>query len=185
MDFEALAQKIESATRAAFKEMFQQHGAEDIYAFALYSDEGAMTVCPSTNTVAFLNGLTAEEKEELPYYKFEPAEWAYEMQGADAAFNEISHTLSTELAKNDFQNEYEEEAVFEAFRQGLFDCCIAVLEKLKAEGFFNRLAGKEIFLLFTASEYEFPKSELTDIVKRLNNDTYAQEYFAWMKTWSA
>jgi hypothetical protein len=185
MDFEALAQKIESATRAAFKEMFQQHGGEDIYAFALYSDEGAMTVCPSTNTVAFLNGLSAEAKEELPYYKFEPAEWAYEMQGADDAFNQISKALYTELTKNSYQNEYEEEAVFDTFRQGLYDCCIAVLEKLKAEDFFNSLAGKEIFLLFTASEYEFPKSELADIVKRLNNDVYEQEYLAWMKTWSA
>ena len=185
MNFEALSLKIEQATRDAFKEMFQQHGAEDIYAFALYSDEGAMTVCPSTNTVAFLNGLTAEEKEELPYYKFEPAEWAYEMQGADNAFNEISKTLDEELSKNDFQNEYEEEAVFNAFRKDLYDCCIAVLEKLKEEGFFKSLAGKEIFLLFTASEYEFSKSELTDIVKRLNNDAYAEEYLAWMKNWSA
>ena len=185
MNFDALSLKIEQATREAFGEMLQQHGAEDIYAFALYSDEGAMTVCPSTNTVTFLNNLSAAEKEELPYYRFEPAEWAYEMQGADNAFNEISKTLDEELSKNDFQNEYEAEAVFDAFRQGLYDCCIAVLEKLKAEDFFNRLAGKEVFLMFTVSDYEFPKSELTNIVKRLNNDTYAQEYLAWMKTWSA
>ena len=30
---------------------FENYGAEEIYGFALYSDEGAMTVCPSTNTL--------------------------------------------------------------------------------------------------------------------------------------
>ncbi len=183
-DFEVLKPRIEAATKAAFTEMFQQHGAEEIYAFALYSDEGAMTVCPATNTVAFLNGLSAEEKKELPYYKFEPAEWKYEMVGADAAFNEISKLLDTELSKNNFQNEYEEEAVFKAFQDQLYSVCVAVLTKLKSEDFFKKIVGRDLFLLFWVSEYEFEKEELIRMVTALNNDAYKEEYLAWMKTWT-
>ena len=51
MNFEAFKQEIEVATKKAFIEMFENYEAEEIYGFALYSDEGAMTVCPSTNTL--------------------------------------------------------------------------------------------------------------------------------------
>lgn len=53
MNFIQLQQKIEEASKKSFLEMYEQHKEEDIYAFALYSDEGAMTVCPSTNTIRF------------------------------------------------------------------------------------------------------------------------------------
>lgn len=37
---------------------------------------------------------------DITYYKFEPAEWKYEMQGADQEFNEISNLLREELDKH-------------------------------------------------------------------------------------
>ncbi|MXV37827.1 DUF4303 domain-containing protein [Flavobacteriaceae bacterium Ap0902] len=83
MNFQALQTKIEKATKRAFIEMFEKHADEGIYSFALYSDEGAMTVCPATNTLDFINNLSEDEREDLPYCKFEPAEWKYEMIGAD------------------------------------------------------------------------------------------------------
>ena len=70
MNFEALKQEIEVATKKAFIEMFENYGAEEIYGFALYSDEGAMTVCPSTNT---LKHLMTVDQDDLTYYTFEPA----------------------------------------------------------------------------------------------------------------
>ena len=51
MNFTELKNKIEIAAKQAFLEMFEKHGKDEIYAFALYNDEGAMTVCPSTNTM--------------------------------------------------------------------------------------------------------------------------------------
>lgn len=180
MNFKELEQKIENATKKAFIEIFNEHKNEEIYGFALYSDEGAMTVCPSTNTVAFLKDL---DKEELTYYKFEPVEWKYEMVGAVEEFNDICRDLSAELEKNDYENEYEDEEIFIAFRNRLFNLCISVLKKLKNEDFFKNIVGKDIFLTFTVSDFEFNNDEIENIIIELNDNDYKEEYLNWMKTW--
>ncbi|SFE50542.1 protein of unknown function [Chitinophaga sp. CF118] len=181
MNFDTLRQKIEEATKKAFIEMFENYGADEIYGFALYSDEGAMTVCPSTNT---LKHLTTVDQDDLTYHKFEPAEWKYEMKGADEEFNEICIQLRTELEENEFldNHEYNEEW-FLKFQSQLYKTCIGVLEKLKNEGFFNKIVGKDIFLTFTVSEYEFETKDLENIINKLNDDAYKTEYLDWMKTW--
>ncbi|KPH14718.1 DUF4303 domain-containing protein [Chryseobacterium sp. ERMR1:04] len=175
MNFEILQQSIEKATKKAFLEIFNAYGSDSIYAFALYSDEGAMTVCPSTNT---LKHLDSADQEDLTYYKFEPAEWKYEMQGADQEFNEIGNQLRAELDKNEEDNEW-----FLQFQKTLYDTCINVLEKLKNENFFKQITGKEIFLTFTVSEYEFENNDIKNIINRLNDNEYNSEYLDWMKTW--
>lgn len=43
-----LKQQIEAAPKKAFLEMYEKHDAENIYSFALYNDEGVMTVCLSS-----------------------------------------------------------------------------------------------------------------------------------------
>lgn len=173
MNFTELKVKIENATKQAFIEMFEKHKEEEIYAFALYSDEGAMTVCPSTNTVEFLK---KQDQEDFLYYKFESAEWKYEMVGADDLFDEIS-TLCRETV---FSMEDHE---FGKFQKQLYQICIEVLEKLRSENFFKQIAGKDIFLLFTVSDYEFSKRDLQQIITSLNNNEYRDEYLEWMKTW--
>ncbi|MEN7548603.1 DUF4303 domain-containing protein [Rapidithrix thailandica] len=181
MNFKELEQKIESATQKAFIEIFNTHKDEEIYGFSLYSDGGAMTVCPSTNTIDFLNNLDEEEKEELSYYKYEPAEWKYESVGAEEEFNNISTELRTELEKDDFKNE--EKETFITFRNHLFKTCINVLNKLKKEAFFKNIVGKDIFLIFSVSDFEFENKELEKIVIELNDNDYKDEYLKWMKTW--
>ncbi len=184
MDFKELALKIEKATQKAFIEMYDKHKEEEIYSFSLYSDGGAMTVCPSTNTIDFLNNLSEKEKQYLTYYKFEPAEWKYEMIGADEEFDEICKKLRTELEKNNFDNEYTNEKTFLAFRTQLFQICYDVLKKLKTEDFFKNIAGKDIFLIFSVSDYEFDTMKIENMIKELNNSEYSNEYLQWMKTWS-
>lgn len=175
MNFETLKQKIEEATKKAFIEMFEKYGADEIYGFALYSDEGAMTVCPATNT---LKHLTTVDQNDLSYYKFEPAEWKYEMQGAEIEFNKICEELRNELDQNDDNDDW-----FTDFQKQLFDNCINVLEKLKNEKFFNTITGKNIFLTFTVSDYEFEENVLKNIITRLNDNEYKTEYLEWQKTW--
>jgi hypothetical protein len=175
MDFENVKQEIERATKQAFIEMYEKHGAEQIYAFALYSDEGAMTVCPATNTRQY---LATVDQSDLAYFTFEPAEWKYEMQGADKAFNAICDALRQAV----FENE-DDEAWFKQFQRQLFDTCIDVLEKLKNENFFRQIIGKDIFLTFTVSDYEFNHKEIKNIINRLNSSEYKTQYWDWMKTW--
>ena len=177
MDFEILRQNIEEATKKAFIEMFEKNGADEIYAFALYSDEDAMTVCPSTNTLKYFSNLD-EDEDGMAYYKFSPPEWKYEMQGANKEFSEICSELREELKNN------EDEEWFYRFQKQVFNTCIEVLEKLKNENFFKNIVGKDIFLTFTVSDYDFEEKEgFKEILTRLNDNEYKTEYLNWMKTW--
>lgn len=177
MNFIQLQQKIEEASKKAFLEMYEQRKEEGIYAFALYSDEGAMTVCPSINSIQFLQ--QNEDEDDRLYYKYEPAEWKYEMQGANQEFNAISKALYDEVMKIS-----DDEEAFTQFRETLFSVCIDVLEKLKNEKFFSQIIGKDIFLTFSVSDDAFSAKELENIINRLNENEYKTEYLNWMKTWS-
>lgn len=181
MDFNILENKIEKAAKNAFIEMYEKHKEEGIYCFALYSDDGAMTVCPATNTNDFIKDF---EEEDLDYYKFESAEWKYEMMGADEEFDEICKILYDELSKNNYENEYSDEKVFYKFRNQLFQTCINVLKKLKKEDFFKKLIGTDIFLQFTVSDYELDRDEVRKMIIELNDNHYKDEYLKWMKTWA-
>lgn len=176
-DFKKLEIEIEEATRKAFQEMVVNYNHEDIYAFALYSDEGAMTVCPSTNTEDF---LAKKDKIDFTYYKFEPAEWHYEGKGAKVEFSKISNQL---YHVTEVEMENEDDEVFEAFQQELYQTCINVLLKLKQENFFRNLIGKDIFLMFSVTDYEYDRDKLKEMIVLLNDNAYQQEYLDWMKTW--
>ncbi len=174
-DFQRFQQQLTQATRDAFLELLATNPTERFYSFALYSDEGALTVCPSANTLAH---LAAQPPEDLPYVKFEPAEWAYEMRGAAAQFDELSRQLRTHVL-----HEALAEKEFEQFRQQLYTTCVAVLDELRQQRFFDQAAGREVFLLFSVSDGDTPAAELAQLVKRLNENAYCAEYLAWLASW--
>lgn len=172
IDFQALKSQLTQAARTAFTEVLAQHRAEGIYSFALYSDEGAMTVCPATNTLAH---LATQAPDDLPYAKFEPAEWRYENVGAAAQFDAIGRQLRAKTL-----DEARTEEDFEEFRQQLYSMCVAVLDELRQEDFFNQAAGREVFLLFSVSDSDTPAAELAQLAQQLNHNTYRDEYLAWL-----
>jgi len=174
-DFDSLKKKIEEATIEAFKEMVSKHKAEGIYAFALYSDDGAMTVCPATNT---LEHLKKADKDDFEYYKFSEAEWAYEGEGANEKFEDICTIVRNEVLEKEDDGKW-----FKKFQGKLYEICIEVLKELRDKKFFTNTLGSEIFLNFEATEYEFPKKKTREIISLLNNDDYKNEYFLWMKSW--
>lgn len=65
----------------------------------------------------------------------------------------------------------------------MYTACIEVLEKLKNENFFRQITGRDIFLIFTVSDYEFEKQDLKNIIISLNDNEYKREYLEWMDTW--
>lgn len=178
-NFRELGLIIESATRKAFIEMVELHKGERIYAFALYSDEGAMTVCPSTNTLDFLD---TRPQSNPPYYKYEPAEWKYEGDGADVDFSVICGELFDEV-ENEKYYEDEDGVLFEVFQSQLYKTCVEVLIKLKKENFFRDVLGYDIFLMFSVTDFELDRSFLTEMIIALNEDPYRTEFLNWMKTW--
>ena len=174
-DFPRFQQQLTQATQAAFRELLAAHRAEDFYSFALYSDEGALTVCPAANTLAH---LAAQPPEDQAYAKFEPAEWAYERRGAEAQFEELSRQLRTHVLGEDLAAE-----AFEQFRQQLYATCVAVLAELRQQQFFDQAAGREVFLLFSVSDSDTPVAELAQLVKQLNHNAYRAEHLAWLASW--
>lgn len=180
MNFIELKSEIEVATRNAFLEMFKEHEKEGIYAFALYSDEGAMTVCPATNT---LEHLEKQSKDDYLLVKYEPAEWKYEGQGASELFDNICKLCFKKVSEME-ENDKIYERDFGKYQNQLYETCIEVLEKLKSENFFKQIVGKDVLLLFTATEYVFKKEKYQEIITRLNDNDYKKEYLNWLETWT-
>ncbi|MCD2425809.1 DUF4303 domain-containing protein [Niabella pedocola] len=162
---------IEAATRTAFTELINRSDKERIYSFALYSDEDAVTLCPAANTLEYLE--KAADTDALPYYTFEPVEWKYEMEGAAAAFDAISRQL-WQINQQQAQ----------PFGEQLQEICVAVLLRLRNEGFFDTMAGREVFLLYHISDYDWAPGVPEKIVTQLNDNTYRQQYLNWIQTWN-
>jgi hypothetical protein len=177
IDFQDLKRQLRQAAQAAFTEVLTQHRAEGICSFALYSDEGALTVRPATNTLAH---LATQPPEDLPYAKFEPAEWRYENVGAAAQFDAIGRQLRTQVL-----DETLEDKEFEQFRQQLYATCLDVLTELQQQGFFEQAARREVFLLFSVSDGDTSAAELAQLANRLNHNANRDEYLAWLASWEA
>jgi len=92
MDFDSLKQQIKKAAKNAFLENVTKHG-EEICAFALVSDDGAMTVVPYTNTKTHLLKMQKEDPVYKEVYEFEPSEW----YTSDGANDEINNNLQKDI----------------------------------------------------------------------------------------
>ena len=173
-DFNSFKLEMEEMARAAFKYYVEKH--DDIYAFSLYSDEGAMTVCPGGNTVSFLDENGADDYE---YYKFSPEEWLYQGDGADELVGKLCNKL------RDVLDEYEDDdSWFEWFQENLYQSCFGVLLKLKNGDFFRKTAGRDSFLIFAVTEFEMAPEKLKSMAQALNDNSYAPEYLDWVESWS-
>jgi hypothetical protein len=174
-DFQHFRQQLTLATRDAFLELLAAPRAESLYSFALYSAEGALTVCPAANTLAH---LATQPPANLPYAKFEPAGWACEMRGTAAQFGELSRQLRTYVLAEALPL-----PALQPFRQRLYATCVAVLDELRQQRFFDQAAGREVFLLFSVSDSDTPAAELALLIQRLNHNAYRAEYLAWLARW--
>ncbi|WP_152392799.1 DUF4303 domain-containing protein [Paenibacillus guangzhouensis] len=182
-DFSILRQEIKTAAMQAFAEMNERCSEEQVIAFALYSDEGAMTVCPAVNTDIHLDRMVTGNAEDALYFKYEPAEWKFEGQGAEEAFGSICSQLRSFVLMNGRSSSHED-GNFEAFREELYETCIGVLEELVCSGFFARYAGRDIIVLFAVSDYEYEPEWYMRMIQRLNaDDAVRKECEVYVKEW--
>ena len=163
-----LTQSIKAAAEKAFRTAMNFHPNEEFCAFGLYSDEGAMTVCPSSNTKSYLAQKIKVDPEEKLYYKWSTAEWKLEFYGHEW-FEEIDKILKAFHTKKHNQKD------FENFQSKLFESCVLALEQLKTEGLFN-----DAIVVFSVSDYINTPLEISWI-KRLNNNNEAEEFEKWAK----
>ena len=177
-DFAKFSLKVEQAARSAFRELVLAHPNESVCAFALYSDDGAMTVCPSTNTQSHLDRRLTAFPDEVDYYTFSPAEWAFEAKGATVAFGELCSELREHVMSPHLQSDE-----FDAFQRDLAESCIAALERLRREVFFEGTVGRNVLLLFQASPGDVDATTERLMIQRLNDAPVVEQHRRWTETW--
>ena len=167
-DFALLQTLVALAARLAFDCVRRAHPGQHIDAFALVSDDSAMTIGCMANSREAL--AASEYGEEM---RWNPAEWPFDDGGAyfDSAYRlllQVHRALPFDVD-------------FATFRAGAFDACIAALAQLDAEGCFG--AGDrrdDCVLLFEVSDSE----PVDGALARLNPPAVVARYAAWMASWA-
>lgn len=172
--FEHLGQAILAAARAAFAEISERHPTDPVRAFALYTDSGAMTVCPSMAPASYFARIPQDEPDDVDYYRFSPAEWPLECEGAASAFDAICSQLRGQL-------EQLPDGGFGAFKARLIETCVQSLEVLRRE--MHGETGDEFLWLVTVSDEDEPAPARNARVRRLNAPGVAHAFEAWSSTW--
>lgn len=163
-DFKQLQREIIVASLEAIKEMQALHPDEKIIAFALYSDDGAMTVSHAINTEQHLHQCKEDDPEYWLDYKFAPAEWKCEAAFCKDVFDEISHKVSEAAGKPNTN--------FSTFKKQLFQTCFDALQEIKKH--FN----DEILWLFAVSDSEITQEQI-DWLYSLNGNDTGKEFEEW------
>ena len=163
-DFALLQALVAHAAHLAFDCVRRAHPDQHIDAFALVSDDSAMTIGPAANSREAL--AASEYGEEMLW---NPAEWAFDDGGAyfDSAYRLLLQA----------HRELPFDVDFDTFRSGVFDACIAALARLDAEACFGAGAQREEFvLLFEVSDSE----PVEGVMARLNPPAVVARFVRWM-----
>lgn len=172
MDFNKLREEIENTSEQCFAALREKYSKDNICSYALYSDAGAMSISPAINTKNNLIEMCKDDPEDCVYYKWTPAEWDHEFEGAKY-FEDISQKLQEESKKLDTLEE------FTAFRNHVYKACLESLKNLVENGFFSKEA--DYIIVFTISDAEDFESEIK-WVEQLNNEKNVKEFSNWVKS---
>ena len=143
MDWVDLETRIYDAAKSAFSSLKNAHPNEEFYVCALYTDSGAMTVCPSANSFRGLEEKVSQEDEEdrspevVQYYKWASSEWVYEAWRSEE-FKGVCKSLRESAESSDF----------ESFQSKLFLAMTNALLLLKNEDFFQDFNAHQSPVLF-------------------------------------
>jgi len=176
-DYALLQTQLQTAVRQALQAMRSAH-PQAINAFALITDEDAMTISAMANSAEALAQTVADygsdgdavSDDEIMW---SPAEWSYGEGAHDGgAFFDSAYRLLLQAHRGP-----PFEADFETHRAAVFETCIAALEQLDREGCFGSGAEREQFvLLFEVSDNE----EVEGAMARLNSVTVQERWQAWV-----
>lgn len=145
-DFSDFQREIADAARATFRALRAQHPDEHFYAFALYTDSGAMTVVPAANSVEGLRRIREQQAvpDDDPWYAWGFSEWAYAAAEA-SPFNAICGKLADDLLSPQFVR-----SRFSEFSRQLHAEMIGALRLLDREGLFGTGDERAAITLFVS-----------------------------------
>lgn len=170
MDWNNLESQVYTLSKKAFLNLLDDHSNEKFYAFALYTDSSAMTICLAANSLEKLNEKIDEEDDEdktdeaISYFKWTSSEWAYEAFEGDA-LAEINRALREDKERSEFNN----------FAQRLINSMTNVLASLVSEDFFKRKSIiEEVVVFVTITDDDVAQSIENVSAKLLNTDNSLQ-----------
>jgi hypothetical protein len=192
VDLSSVRGQIAEAARRAFTDARSQHPDETFYAFALYSDDDAMTVVPTCNTEqgyercvkryqknkSYMDSITSRGiafSDSLSSFRWGTDEWAYGGAGVEH-FKTVNKLINAE-------GQYDEDDPdeFVQFKGQVFATMVLGLRDLDAEGFFG--TGRQrrgITLLCSISDSPCAVWLYEESARRLNPRPV---YQAFSKQW--
>ncbi|RQU04049.1 DUF4303 domain-containing protein [Burkholderia cepacia] len=164
------ADEIADAARVTYRALLAAHPGEHFYAFALYTDSGAMTVVSAANSEEGLMRIREQmevgDDEDAPEFTWATGEWAYEAAESDS-FNPLCKKLADTVLGPNFP-----EANFGQFFKSLQSDMIEALRLLDQEGLFGTGAEREKITLFVTISDDNGAEELeNESAKILNPPT--------------
>ena len=158
VDFLRLRKLVRDAAKKAFADLRKAHPGETFYAFALYTDDGAMTIIPAANSEEGFRRAAEKygysKPDQLAWIRWSTAEWAYEAAGGehfDAAHEQLN------LPNRDTGPEDK----FVHFLGNLIESMVGALKDLDDEGFFGEGEASEAVTLFVT----ISDSDLADAIE--------------------
>ncbi|MCA8019809.1 DUF4303 domain-containing protein [Burkholderia metallica] len=147
-DFSDFQREIADAARATFRALRALHTDEHFYAFALYTDSGAMTVVPAANSVEGLRRMRTQQAiaddDPAPWCTWGFAEWAYAAAEA-SPFNALCGKLADEVLSPQFV-----QSRFAEFSRQLHTDMIEALRLLDRDGLFGTGEARAAITLFVS-----------------------------------
>lgn len=152
IDFDALRRDIRAAAEETFADLRARYPG-DVCGYALYSDSDGITVCCAANTREHLAAALAEYPDAAEMCRWSPAEWGYEGIGG-SVFARLSKRLYTHWYAGIDDPGFDADA----FRNQVYEACVATLESLAHEGFFGG-TDREDVVVFAVSDDEHPERD--------------------------
>jgi ankyrin repeat protein len=183
VDFLKLREMIRDATRQTFIAVREACVFDKLYAFALFSDDDAVTVVPAANTEGWFRHCVAKaratEPESVNYYRWAFPEWGSYCQlpavaGAAEAFEAISDSLRCDV-------EHGDEAEFVRYKGRVFASMVLGLQDLFNEGFFGVGKDRDQLTLLCSVSDSCCSTWLEEASARQLNST--QSYKVFLKEW--
>jgi len=169
---------VRDAARAAFEQVREENPDESFYGFALYTDDGLMTIMPAANSEQGFkeacrnNGF--KKPDEKAYARWATAEWGYEAVGADHF--DAAHELLNGPDRGD-AGDADDEAAYRALGNTVIGSMVNALNDLDQSGFFGAGAEREKVTLFVSvSDSDAAESIENESAKQLNPPAVAERF---------
>lgn len=171
MNWTELEEAVYQAATAVFTNLQAAHPDEQFYAFALYTDGGAMTICPAASSREALSRKLAKEgidaaDEDVLYYTWSTSEWPYESWQGER-FNDICTALRESLPS---------EEDHEHFLAQVFQTMTNAMARVRDDGVFtSEKPGNAPVLFVTLTDDEQAEAVEDASAKALNSpEIYAR-----------